>query len=429
MRKEVVLTVLSPFRSPRSAGWLLCAAVTCTGCASRGPAVETPTPRSAAPEDSQEQAVADARLAALGTLRTKLERLLADVEKQLLDALGRPLPVASAVAAEPEPGVAVQSAAGATLPPPPDEQAERVEDLLDRRLVITVALVRIDQAVIHRRLELGLPIVRTSRPGAAGHARLGEPGGGAGAGGVVDLSTASVAAVLQDAELAIDDARRWRAEHGTDVSRMDQNVDRGLLAELKKEAPVRASDDDLRQAQAAPAPPLEDFLGGRGIGTGSIDGLTDEELEPEGGEWAEDRRDEAKPRPVARKRKAARSPVAKGDGWFGVDEPNSGESSRRASVVVQGAPPAGVMSAVQRRLGSMLDCIPAADRTSGPIRFRVTARLGGDGQLHEPVIRSGGALAPTIEACLVDQLVRVRAPAPEDGASRVVAFPVWLSAD
>lgn len=413
--------------------WFFLAALACSGCAGRAAPGSPPKAVARADEAEPRQDGEDSRLVALAALRTKLEQLLSGVDEELRSLC------AASPASSAEPGAAPSGAARRAREAEPEGDAEpgvpererRIAELLDQQLVITVALARVARATARRRVELGLELERRQR-GSARQSRAAVRMAASVAASSVDPATARLAAILQDAELAVDEAKRWRDRGRTADGRFDSDLPQQDLAR----------DDRNRGPHSGKGRAFE--LGAGGADDGILDGLmggmgggkkkdkvlpAERKLEESGRGDDADFEDEPIPSaPGAPRRKAARTPSTQRGGWFG-GEGESGGSSRRASVVVQGPPPAGVMSAVQRRLGGMLDCIPAADRAAGPVRFRVTARLTPDGQLREPVLRSGGQLAPTVEACLVDQLRRVQAPATEDSSSRVVAFPVWLSSE
>ena len=428
-----VLSVSS--RWPRQARWIALVAVACGGCASQSTAAHGPraVPSGAVPDPSVRPS--DDRLAALEALRAKLDHLLVDVEKRLLAERD---PAPATAPEEPAPVAAVQRALDPTIESDdrghgdPDPQ---IHELLERRLIVTVALARVTRALLRRRIELGLDdadgsVSPSARPLLSGGFVPADARGGD-----LDLANASLAAALQDAELALDEARRWKTRDATVVRAPASELGQGLLDDLEG-GDVGPGDRRFRyRAGARGGKPLEDRFGAdRGPGkqeakTGVRRLEERHGAEPATGEGSADDLPTAHPKVAAPKRKAAPPGAAKGGGWFGADDKPDADATRRASVVVQGPPPAGVMPAVQRRLGGMLECIPAVTRLEGPVRFRVTARLGGDGQLHEALIRSASPLPPTVDACLVDELSRVRAPTPPDGASRMVSFPVWLSGE
>jgi hypothetical protein len=97
------------------------------------------------------------------------------------------------------------------------------------------------------------------------------------------------------------------------------------------------------------------------------------------------------------------------------------------AVVRDSAPPEGVMEAVSQQLPRLTQCVPADAWTKGDLSVRVRARIDGEGRLRDPRVDAGGSLGPDVTACLADVLGRVRAPAPPDGTSHTVAFPLWLS--
>lgn len=360
----------------------------------------------------------DGLLTALVHRQQQLKKLLADVERDLLVVLrGAPETSAQEPPAE---HVAVQQAPAEA--PAASALSDRALELLDRRLVITVALAQVEQAILRRRLELGVERPRASSGSPLPSAWRVAPRGGD--------PRAELGVLLQQAELALDEARRSR-----DAARP------GLPG-----GPGVGRHGGAAGGKRGQAVVLDGRLNDAG---GDLDGLLGGDHGLRGGLGVERRLDEKKKeglkRDPARERDRVvlaeqgprrppreEAPVAGKGGFFGegyaAAEDAPDDASRRASVVAHGAPPAGVMSAVRRHLGAMLECIPQATRGEGPVRFRVKARLGADGVLHEPVVNSGGLLPPDVVGCLSDLLARVRVPPAADGSSRVIAFPIWLSA-
>ena len=126
-------------------------------------------------------------------------------------------------------------------------------------------------------------------------------------------------------------------------------------------------------------------------------------------------------------KKAARAPTEARGGAAAPAAHDDATKGIAAAVVADSAAPPDFTPALQRHLGRMLECLPESLRSPSGLRLEVKARLGPDGGLYQPRVSFSVEVPVAVEACVVDVLARVRCPAPPDGASRVVSFPVWLA--
>ena len=88
--------------------------------------------------------------------------------------------------------------------------------------------------------------------------------------------------------------------------------------------------------------------------------------------------------------------------------------------------PQGVARAVARHHGQLVACLPQALRSSG-LRLRVRARLDAQGAFREPRVLATD-IDPQVAACIVDRFRQMRV-AGYDRGSRMITVPLWLGSD
>jgi hypothetical protein len=425
-----------------AAGVVLGAATLSAGCAaSTGAPIEHPSAMAGADGDER-TAPPPARLAAsddaagttdaeLGQLRAvqrELEQRLGMVERELLAATAKPsgsLPEAEAA-----------------------RSATELVALLERRVGLTVALRRAARSIERRRLVLqlggALPLEPTAVARQAGPAKVAATkSAGAAAAAVDEPARAEADRLVAEAAQELGDLRARRElfeqqgqaglaanardklelaqtdsaaiSHLAKDSARERAPEQGVLRALLdgQKADLDTSRGDVAGILRGPDAGL-DGLGLRGTGEGG------------GGVGHGIGIGAGLPTGHGQKgKKGARASVEARGG--GAPAPDDATKAVGAAVVADNAAPPDFTPALQRHLGRMLECVPESLRSPSGLRLEVKARLGPDGGLYQPRVSFSVEVPVAVEACVVDVLARVRCPAPSDGASRVVSFPVWLA--
>jgi len=261
----------------------------------------------------------------------------------------------------------------ARSPAAPTEQA-----LLERRLILTVALILAEQELRAQALELGHVPGRRSRGAEPRSPEHGADG--------FELE-AALRVVAARGHLALDQTRRGPGQpHGkraleSGTFDFGDDLIEGEL--LKPQGGYLLPLAPAPPAAATPPPPA----------------AMAEQAEPE------------KPHAVAA------APLASGPRPRGVGEARAGDTPL----------PEGVLPAVERLLPRLLQCLPDDVRGRGDLSLRVRARIDAEGRLRAPRFDAQEALGPAVLACLSDGLEAVRVPPLAPGVSHVVSFTVWLS--
>ncbi len=300
----------------------------------------------------------DLRLTALEQVRQNLVAQLVGAEKQLLAAIRR----------APERARAERAQAAAI---------ERRE-LAERRLLLSVALVEVEQAIEQRRAELVAGIISSSAGSASGQS-----------------SSADVEPWLERAAVRLAAARL--------AQKVLKAKEKQALGERYTSTVINFGDDTIEGDLLRPG---ESYIAPRRPRKGPSPIV----LDPESKESETKKPD----RPPPAKAPPAPPLPGKRGGVY-------------AAVVRDQPPPVGVMPVVERHLPRLLACIPRNLRAAGPINLRVKARLSGKGRFREPRISATVSLPARVNACLVDVLLRMRFPSVRGGPTRVVAFPLWLN--
>ena len=401
-----------------AAAALLGAAATTAGCAaSTGVPIEhpdvtaagdggelaaTPAGRPTASDDAP--SATDAELGRLRAVERELEQRLGMVEQALLAATSKPngsLPEAEAA-----------------------RSATELVALLERRVGLSVALRRVARSMERRRLvlQLGAPSPLDPTPARTEADRL-------------------VALAAQ--ELADLRARRELFEQQGQAGLAPAAKDRLELAQTES-APVTLLPEPSARAHAREQGVLQALLDGKhaelDADRGDVAGIL---RSPDGGLGGLGLRGTGEggggvgrgigigaglPTGHGQKgKKAARAPTEARGGAAAPAAHDDATKGIAAAVVADSAAPPDFTPALQRHLGRMLECLPESLRSPSGLRLEVKARLGPDGGLYQPRVSFSVEVPVAVEACVVDVLARVRCPAPPDGASRVVSFPVWLA--
>jgi hypothetical protein len=288
--------------------------------------------------------------------------------------------------------------------------------LLERRIGLTLALRRLEQTVERRTLELrlglgALPAAAAPRAGsvdlvAEATRQLGELRARGDLADQQDMGPPQAKDRLKIA-LAQPTPTTLLPAQGSGEDEGSVGGVLGLLGGRRG-----SLDDDLGGAHAVLTSPDDPFDGwglrGTGKGGGGIGAATGTGAPLTG-----------------HRRGPAKAERARPSGGEARDLPKEGGKSVAAAVVQDSATAVDLSAVPRHHLDRMLQCLPESLR-SGGLRIEVKARLGADGGLYQPRVSSSVELPATVESCLVDALTRIRFPAPADGASRVVSFPVWL---
>jgi hypothetical protein len=415
------------------AACVLAAAGVVMGCAA-GPRPEPAVPSASEPADDRAEAVpprprvpsgafgaADVEIERLSAAARELEQRLGAVESELLAATAR--------------ATASMTEAEAT------RASTELVALFERRIGLTLALRRITQAIERRMLVLRLE----SRPRSDGAA----------------AAATSTATAPSAPRAPVADARA-RADVDELVAQVAQELaalrERGeLSAELesgrfaatgKLNVPITQSTTTAflpEQGAGDAGGKSGGILGLLGTGQGSLaDELGGEAgvLVSRDGELAgvglrgtdrgwggvglAKRKGAGSAGHGKRESKEGKADEAEGRGGQAAGPPKDAAKGVAAAVVQDSASPVDLSAVPRRHLDRMLGCLPANLRTGPGLRIDVKARLGADGGLYQPRVSFSVEVPVTVESCLVDVLARLRFPAPPDGASRVVSFPLWL---
>ncbi|MBW2453202.1 MAG: hypothetical protein JRI68_01770 [Deltaproteobacteria bacterium] len=271
----------------------------------------------------------------------------------------------------------------------PAQGAAAAEELRDERLLLTVALMLIQQDIAAaRRGERGEPLTveqqldRASRRILRARERLAR------------------------GEIETDGTRGWAGRWD-----LDQPGQPFTLAERDRrdQGPLRRAG---RGRGCSPADPL----------CGGLDGPGDElagedEGQDGGGDWTVAKPESLPKPPGSAKPDPSPTPVVPDP------DPVPGPAAAR---VAHAQAPRGVTRAVSRRHGQLAACVTPALRSKG-VRLRVRVRLDTQGTFREPRVLATD-LDPQVTACIEDVFRQMRV-AGYDRGSRHITVPLWLGGD